>query len=56
MAKKGPVERRERHDLAVTVRMRPSVKAMADKRAKEEQRSFANYLETLILADAERKK
>jgi hypothetical protein len=27
---------------------------MADKRAKQERRSFANYLETLIIADAEK--
>jgi hypothetical protein len=47
---------KEKRDVAVTIRMRASVKAMAEKRAKQEDRSFANYIERLILADAEKAK
>jgi predicted HicB family RNase H-like nuclease len=37
----------------ITVRIRPSVKRVALRRAKEEGRSLANYLERLIQADAQ---
>jgi hypothetical protein len=47
----APVEK-EKRDVAVTIRMRASVKAMAEKLAKQEDSSFANYIERLIIADA----
>jgi predicted HicB family RNase H-like nuclease len=40
----------------LTVRVRPSVKRAALRRAKEKARSLANYLERRILADAQRTK
>jgi hypothetical protein len=49
--KMAPVEK-EKRDVAVTIRMRASVKAMAEKLAKQEDSSFANYIERLIIADA----
>ena len=36
------------------LRIRPSVKAVAVKRAKAEDRSLANYVERLIVADAKK--
>lgn len=38
----------------LVLRIRPSVKAAAMKRAKAEDRSLANYVERLIIADAEK--
>jgi predicted HicB family RNase H-like nuclease len=38
----------------LSLRIRPSVKAAAVKRAKAEDRSLANYLEQLIVADAKK--
>jgi predicted HicB family RNase H-like nuclease len=49
--KMAPVEKR---DVAVALRMRASVKATAVKRAKQEGRSLANYIERLIIADSEK--
>jgi uncharacterized protein (DUF1778 family) len=53
MGKAAPVEK---HDAAVTIRMRASVKAMAEKGAKAEGRSFANYVERLIIEADEKTK
>ncbi len=36
----------------LSIRIKPSIKASADKRAKEENRSLANYIEWLIEQDA----
>jgi len=36
--------------------MDPEIKAMAEARAKEERRSFAGFLEWLILEDAKRQR
>jgi predicted HicB family RNase H-like nuclease len=38
----------------LSLRIRPSVKAAAVKRAKAEDRSLANYVEWLIIADAKK--
>jgi predicted HicB family RNase H-like nuclease len=51
MAKKS-----ERKTATLVLRIRPSVKAAAMKRAKGEDRSLANYLERLIIADSEKRK
>ena len=40
--------------VALALRIRPSVKAAAVKRAKAEDRSLANYVERLIVADAKK--
>ena len=40
----------------ILVRVKPSVRAAADRRAKEEGRSLANYIERLIVADAKQTK
>lgn len=42
-------------DKAVTIsfQIKPAIKAIAHRRAKQEGRSVANYIERLILADAE---
>jgi predicted HicB family RNase H-like nuclease len=42
--------------VALALRIRPSVKAAAVKRAKTEDRSLANYVERLIVADAKKAK
>ena len=42
-------------EAAFTIRLLPSVRAMAERRAREEDRSLANYIEQLIVADAEKK-
>jgi predicted HicB family RNase H-like nuclease len=44
----------ELKDVTLTIRIKPSVKAMAIKRAAAEGRSLANYLEQLIMRDAKR--
>jgi predicted HicB family RNase H-like nuclease len=43
----------ERKEATIIIRVKPSVKALAVKRAKQESRSLANYLERLIEQDAE---
>jgi predicted HicB family RNase H-like nuclease len=43
----------ERKEATIIIRVKPSVKAKAVKRAKQEARSLANYLERLIEQDAE---
>ena len=49
-------EPRETKDVLLTIRIRPSTKAMAEKRAREDERSLASYIELLIRKDAEVKK
>src|SRR5262249_34261729 len=43
----------ERKEATIIIRVKPSAKAKAVKRAKQESRSLANYLERLIEQDAE---
>jgi predicted HicB family RNase H-like nuclease len=43
--------RREKKCAALTIRLRPSVRAMAEKRAAEEDQSLANYISQLIVSD-----
>ena len=43
-----------RTKIPVALRMDPGLKAMAEARAKEERRSFAGFLEWLIVEDAKR--
>jgi len=50
--KKSPTVETKTETL--TVRLRPAVKAAATRRAKEDGRSLANYLERLIIADSEK--
>ena len=45
---------RELKTVMMTIRVKPSVKRAAERRAKEEGRSMANYIERLIVADAKR--
>jgi hypothetical protein len=45
----------ETKDATITIRVRPSVKAKAVKRAHQEARSLANYIERLIEQDAKAK-
>jgi predicted HicB family RNase H-like nuclease len=45
----------ETKDTTITIRVRPSVKAKAVKRALQEGRSLANYIERLIEQDAKAK-
>jgi predicted HicB family RNase H-like nuclease len=45
----------ETKSAVLTIRIRPSIKAKAAKRAVEEDRSLANYIEQLILQDTKRK-
>jgi len=47
-------EQREAKEATLTIRIRPSVKAKAVKRAAQEGRSIANYIERLIELDAKR--
>ena len=49
--KKPKLERRE---TAMNVRVRPSVKAAAERLAQEDGRSLANWLERMIEAEAAR--
>jgi predicted HicB family RNase H-like nuclease len=51
MKKPKPKERR----VAIRVRVRPSVKAMAERLAQKDDRSMADWLERLIAAEAERR-
>jgi hypothetical protein len=43
-----------RTKIPVALRLDPKLKAMAEARAKEERRSFAGFLEWLIVEDAKR--
>jgi predicted HicB family RNase H-like nuclease len=45
----------ETKEATITIRVRPSVKAKAVKRAHQEGRSLANYIERLIEHDAKEK-
>lgn len=45
----------ENKSVSLTIRVTPSIKAMAEKRAEQEGRSLANYLARLIEDDAEGK-
>ena len=49
--KKPKLERRE---IAMNVRVRPSIKAAAERLAQEDGRSLANWLERMIEAEAAR--
>ena len=51
MKKRNPKARK----AAIRVRMKPSVKAMAEQLAKKEVRSLADWLERLIAAEAVRR-
>jgi predicted HicB family RNase H-like nuclease len=44
----------ETKDATLTIRIKPSIKAKAVKRAAHEGRSLANYIERLIEQDAKR--
>jgi predicted HicB family RNase H-like nuclease len=44
----------ETKDATLTIRIKPSIKAKAVKRAHQEGRSLANYIERLIEQDAKR--
>jgi predicted HicB family RNase H-like nuclease len=47
--------KQETREAAMHVRVRPSVKAEAERLAQEDGRSLANWLERLIEAEAERR-
>jgi predicted HicB family RNase H-like nuclease len=51
---KGRGEPKERR-VAIRVRVKPSVKAMAERLAQKEARSMADWLERLIAAEAARR-
>ena len=42
----------EKKDAALTIRLKPSVRAMAERRAYEEDRTLSSYIASLIIADA----
>jgi predicted HicB family RNase H-like nuclease len=44
----------EKREIAMNVRVRPSVKATAERLAQEDGRSLANWLERMIEAEAAR--
>jgi predicted HicB family RNase H-like nuclease len=44
----------EHKTLSLSFRIRPSIKALAERRAREEGRSLANYIEWLVQRDAQR--
>lgn len=46
----------ENKSVSLTIRVTPSIKAMAEKRAEQEGRSLANYLARLIEEDADNAK
>jgi predicted HicB family RNase H-like nuclease len=46
----------EKKEASITIRVRPSIKAIAVRRAAEESRSLANYIERLIEKDARGRK
>jgi predicted HicB family RNase H-like nuclease len=46
---------REQKTTTLLIRMKPSVKALVERRAQQENRSLANFIEQLIVADAKRK-
>jgi predicted HicB family RNase H-like nuclease len=48
------IKKPERKTAAIALRIRPSVKRLAEKRAKAADRSLANFVEQLIVADAKR--
>jgi hypothetical protein len=45
----------ELREAVINIRVKPSIKAAAEKRAAEEHRSLTAYLEWLILQDTKRK-
>ena len=45
--------KKETRSVAVTIRLRPSTKALLERRAAEEGRSVTNYLENLIVRNGE---
>jgi len=50
----GGCEKKETRSVAVTIRLRPSTKALLERRAAEEGRSVTNYLENLIVRNGEK--
>jgi predicted HicB family RNase H-like nuclease len=46
---------REQKTTTLLIRMKPRVKALVERRARQENRSLANFIEQLIVADAKRK-
>ena len=46
----------ETKSVSLTIRVTPSVKAIAEKRAEQDGRSLANYLARLIEEDADKAK
>ena len=50
----GGCEKKETRSVAVTIRLRPSTKALLERRAAEEGRSITNYLENLIVRNGEK--
>jgi predicted HicB family RNase H-like nuclease len=42
---------REKKNATLIIRIKPSVKAASEKRAQQDGRSLANYIEGLIVAD-----
>ena len=46
--------KKETRSVAVTIRLRPSTKALLERRAAEEGRSVTNYLENLIVRNGEK--
>jgi hypothetical protein len=47
-------KKKETRSVAVTIRLRPSTKALLERRAAEEGRSVTNYLENLIVRNGEK--
>jgi predicted HicB family RNase H-like nuclease len=45
----------ETKDTAINIRVKPSIKAAAVKKAAEQNRSLTTYIEWLILQDTKRK-
>jgi hypothetical protein len=48
----GDTMRREKKSATLTIRLRPSVRAMAETRAREQNRGLASYIAQLIVGDA----
>ena len=46
--------KKETRSVAVTIRLRPSTKALLERQAAEEGRSVTNYLENLIVRNGEK--
>ena len=50
----GPCQMAELKSAILTIRIKPSIKRKAERRAASQSRSFANYIERLIEQDAKR--